>query len=179
MRLFLVLAAVAAVFCAPQARAEVALATPGAFLSQGEAEVAASPDQAWRALTHPERWWNSTHTYSGDARRIGLDARAGGCWCERWNGQSVEHGRVVMVMEREGVRTLRVLGGFGPLQGMGVNGVLTYTVAPHASGAKITMSYRVTGDTGLNLDQLAPLVDGVMMEQFGRLSRYSVSGTPE
>jgi hypothetical protein len=81
-------------------------------------------------------------------------------------------------MEHEGVRTLRVLGALGPLQELGATGVLTFTVAPAASGAKITMIYRVAGDSGLDLAPLAPLVDGVMMEQFGRLSRYSASGSP-
>jgi hypothetical protein len=60
-----------------------------------------------------------------------------------------------------------------------VNGALTFTVAPHASGAKITMTYRVSGDPALGLDQMAPLVDGVLLEQFGRLSRYSATGSPE
>jgi hypothetical protein len=106
--------------------------------------------------------------------------RARGCWCERWaGGQSVEHGRVVLVMEHEGVRTLRIAAALGPLQSMGATGVLTYTVEPHPNGAKITMTYRVSGDAGLGLDQLAPIVDGVMMEQFGRLIRFSVSGSPE
>jgi hypothetical protein len=109
-----------------------------------------------------------------------LDARAGGCWCERWgDGQSVEHARVVLVMEHEGVRTLRVVGGLGPLQEMGVSGVLTFTVAPDASGAKITMTYRVSGDPDLGLDQVAPLVDMVLLEQFQRLERYTASGTPD
>jgi hypothetical protein len=61
---------------------------------------------------------------------------------------------------------------------LAVNGALTFTVAPHANGAKITMTYRVSGDPALGLDQIAPLVDGVLMEQFGRLSRYSASGSP-
>src|SRR5690606_36932355 len=125
-----------------------------------ETDVAATPDQAWRALTRLPRWWGSAHTYSGDARRLIFEPRAGGCWCERWGeGQSVEHARVVLVMEHEGVRTLRAVGGLGPLQGLGATGILTFTVAPHASGAKITMTYRVSGDPGLDLDQFAPLVD--------------------
>jgi hypothetical protein len=85
----------------------------------------------------------------------------------------------VLVMEHEGVRTLRVAGALGPLQALGANGVLTLTVAPLASGAKIEMSYRVSGDTGLDLASLAPIVDGVLMEQFGRLNRYTASGSPD
>lgn len=170
----------AVVFAPLSARAEVTTAAPGAFVVEAEAEVAASPEQTWRALGRLPRWWNGSHTYSGDASNLSFDARAGGCWCERWRGgQSVEHGRVVLVMEHEGVRTLRILASLGPLQSMGVNGVLTYTVEPHPNGAKITMTYRVSGDPGLALDQVAPLVDQVMMEQFGRLARFSASGSPD
>jgi uncharacterized protein YndB with AHSA1/START domain len=174
-------AALIALFCiAAPAHAEVTSSSPSAFVIEAEADVAASPAETWRRLTRIERWWSSDHTYSGDARRLSLDPRAGGCWCERWgDGQSIEHMRVVLVMENEGVRTLRTVGGLGPLQEMGVNGVLTFTVAPQASGAKITMMYRVTGDAALGLDQLAPLVNGVLLEQFGRLSRYSATGSPE
>jgi hypothetical protein len=83
----------------------------------------------------------------------------------------------VAVTSYEGVRALRAVGGLGPLQELGVSGVMTFTVAPVASGAKITMTYRVSGDASLALDQVAPLVDGVLMEQFGRLNRYSASGS--
>jgi hypothetical protein len=179
MRFVFAAAAFATVFVATPARAEVASATPNGFLIQAEAEVATTPERAWRALGQVGRWWNSAHTYSGDAQRLQVEVRAGGCWCERWDGQSVEHGRVVLVMEHEGVRTLRVNAPLGPLQEMAVNGVMTFTVARHANGAKITMTYRVSGDPALGLDQIAPLVDGVLMEQFGRLSRYSASGSPD
>lgn len=175
--------AIAALFLAfapLSAGATVTSASPNGFVLEAEIIVAASPEQVWRALGRLPRWWSSAHTYSGDAARLSFDMRAGGCWCERWGGgQSVEHGRVVLVMENEGVRTLRINAALGPLQAMGVNGVLTYTVEPHAEGAKITMSYRVAGEAGLNLDQAAPLVDMVMMEQFGRLSRFSATGSPD
>lgn len=180
MRTAFIAAALAIVFAPFSARADVVGASPGAFTLQAEAIVATSPENAWRALGRLPRWWNSSHTYSGDASRLSFDMRAGGCWCERWaGGQSVEHGRVVLVMEHDGVRTLRMFAALGPLQGMGVNGVLTYTVEPHADGAKITMTYRVSGEAGLGLDQVAPLVDQVMMEQFGRLGRFSASGSPD
>lgn len=179
MRFVFAAAALAALSFAGQAGAEVASASPTGFVIRAEADLAASPDQAWQALGQLPRWWNPAHTYSGDARRLQFEMRAGGCWCERWEGQSVEHGRVVLVMEREGVRTLRMRADLGPLQELAVNGALTFTVAPHAEGAKITMTYRVSGDPSLNLEQIAPLVDSVLMEQFGRLGRYSASGSPD
>jgi hypothetical protein len=74
---------------------------------------------------------------------------------------------------------LRIHGGFGPLQEMGASGVLTFTLTPDANGAKISMSYRVAGEPGLGLDQIAPIVDQVLMEQFARLGRYIETGAPE
>lgn len=179
MRFVFAAAAFAALFAAAPARADVASASPNGFLIQAEAEVATTPERAWRAVGQVGRWWNGAHTYSGNSRNLQVDLRAGGCWCERWDGQSVEHGRVLMVMEQEDVRTVRYAAPLGPLQHMAVNAVLTFTVSPHANGAKITMTYRVSGDPGLTLDQLAAPVDGVLMEQFGRLSRFSASGSPD
>lgn len=180
MRLVAIIFAAAFLSFAHEARAGVTSSTPSSFVIEAESEIEATPDQVWRALTRIDRWWSSAHTYSGDAGNLRLDARAGGCWCERWgNGQSVEHGRVVLVMEHEGVRTFRVFGALGPLQGMGVNAVLTFTIAPHPNGAKLAMTYRVLGDPSLNLNTVAAPVDSVLMEQFGRLSRYSTAGTPD
>jgi uncharacterized protein YndB with AHSA1/START domain len=180
MRLFALAAFAATLLLTPIARAEVVSASSSTFTIQAEAELAATPDRVWRDLARIERWWGSAHTYSGDASRLRLEARAGGCWCERWgNGQSVEHMRVVAVLEHDDVRTLRAVGGLGPLQEMGVAGVLTFTVTPHPNGAKLTMTYLVTGDPSLNLNTIAPAVDGVLMEQFGRLGRFSVTGTPD
>ncbi|MEQ1709661.1 MAG: ATPase [Terricaulis sp.] len=180
MRFFLMIAALAfAGLDAAPAQAEIAAVAPGAFLIQTEAELAASPEQTWRALTRIGRWWGSEHTYSGDAGRLSLDPRAGGCWCERWSGQSVEHARVVLAMERDGVRTLRTIGGLGPLQEMGTTAILTFVITPQGSGSKISMTYRVAGDPGLGLGPIAPLVDQVLMAQFARLVRYAGTGSPD
>jgi uncharacterized protein YndB with AHSA1/START domain len=171
-----VFAAALALLASP-ARAEVVSASPSAFVVRTEAVTQASPEQAWRALGQIGNWWNSAHTYSGDSGNLSLAMRAGGCFCERWaRGQSVEHGRVVLAMEREGVRTLRFIGALGPLQEIGVTGVMTFVIAPDPGGAKITMSYRVAGDAALGLDALAPPVDGVLTEQFARLVGYSNTG---
>ncbi len=179
MRFVVAAFAFLSVFTPLLAQAEVASATPGSFVIRTEADVAAPVDRAFTAITHVERWWASSHTYSGSARNLRLEPRAGGCWCERWSGGSVEHMQVAMVMEREGTRTIRLVGGLGPLQSMAVNGVMTFTVTPLASGAKITMEYRVAGDASLQLDQIGPGVDQVLMEQFARLIRYTGSGSPE
>ena len=40
------------------------------------------------------------------------------------------------------------------------------------------MTYRVSGDPGLQLNQFAAPVDGVIVEQFSRLIRYIDTGQP-
>jgi uncharacterized protein YndB with AHSA1/START domain len=176
----MVIAALAALlFLSAPARAEVAASDATGFLVQGEADLAAHPDHVWRALTAIQTWWGDAHTYSGDSNNLSLEPRAGGCWCERWGMNSVEHGRVIAVTTHDTVRTLRLYGALGPLQEMGAHGVLTFTITPQPSGAKLTLAYRVSGEPSLGLEAIAPVVDGVMMEQFGRLSRLSTTGSPD
>jgi uncharacterized protein YndB with AHSA1/START domain len=163
---------------APVARADVVSASPSAFVIHAQRTVSAPPDRVWNGLVQVGRWWNPEHSYSRDARSLSLDPRAGGCWCERWRGGSVEHGRVILVMNQEGVRTLRISAPLGPLQAMAVNAILTFTVTPDTAGAKIDMTYRVSGDPSLSLDQVGPGVNVVIMEQYERLIRFVTSGSP-
>ena len=91
----------------------------------------------------------------------------------------MEHARVILAMESEGVRTLRMYGALGPLQAMGAHGVLTITVAPQGVGAKISFEYRVDGDASLELDSLAAPVNSVLMMQLERLSRFAATGVAD
>lgn len=160
------------------ARAEVVSASEGAFVVRSEAVSPVETKRAWRALGEIGKWWNPEHTYSGDAGRMSLDRRAGGCFCESWSGQSVEHGRVVLNMEHEGVRTIRIAGALGPLQELGANGVLTFRISGDGAGSRIAADYRVSGDPSLALNALAPVVDAVLEEQVSRLARYAATGNP-
>jgi uncharacterized protein YndB with AHSA1/START domain len=177
MRLFAFAAAAFAVLVSSPARAEVVSSSASAFLIQAEADVNATPAQTWRALGQIQRWWNPAHTYSGDARRLSLDLRAGGCWCERWgDGQSVQHGTVVLAQPG---RTLRLYANLGPLQELPVHGVLTFTLAMQETKTILRMTYRVSGPPDAGLDKLAPLVDRVLGEQFKRLQSTIERGQPE
>jgi hypothetical protein len=149
------------------AGAAVSEVSPAGFLVSLREEVPASPQEAWDALVDIGRWWNGQHSYSGDARNLSLDARAGGCWCERWLGNSVEHGRVLHALP---VKSLRLEGAFGPLQAMAVNAVLTFRLEPADGKTAIVVTYRVRGSPDAGLDKIAPAVDGVMSEQVKRLA---------
>ncbi len=173
------LAALAFLLFPATAAADVTAASASGFHIEAETALNAQPADIWRTMAQIERWWSPAHTYSGDARHMRLEPRAGGCWCEQWDGSSIEHGRVIAVLEREGVRTLRLYAALGPLQAMGAQGVLTFTITPAAGGARLSMSYRVSGEPGSAIGAMAAPVDGVMMEQFGRLSRLVTTGSPD
>jgi len=161
------LAALLLLAAAPAA-AEVVAASPGGFHLKATATVAATPEAVWAVLVQPARWWNGSHSYSGDAANITLDARAGGCWCEALpGGGSVEHGVAMFV--RPG-RALRLRAAFGPLQSEGVAGAVTWALKPVAGGTEITQSYVVGGYVRGGAETLAAPVDAVMSEALGRLA---------
>ena len=147
------------------------------FTSQYRDEVKASNDEVWKALVQLPRWWSGAHTYSGQASNLSLDAQGGGCWCERWgDGQSVQHGTVVLALPG---RVLRVLGNLGPLQDLPVNGVLTFAITTQDGKTTLRLTYRVAGPADAGLDKLAPAVDRVMGEQFKRLKALAETGRAE
>ena len=151
------------------AQAEVTAKAPDGFAIQIVSVVKLDRDGAWARLVDIAAWWSGAHTYSGDAKSLSLNAEAGGCWCELWNGGEVEHGRVVAVMPRD---LLRVNAALGPLQDMGVSAALTFQLAdgPDAGTTKLTVNYKVNGSSVSGLDKVASAVDGVLVEQVARLA---------
>ncbi|MFO1402526.1 MAG: SRPBCC family protein [Steroidobacteraceae bacterium] len=145
-------------------------ATATGFRLQHEVEVGAAQATAWRTLLDVGAWWNPAHTYSGAARNLHLDARPGGCFCERLpHGGGVEHLRVVFVAPPS---TLRLGGALGPLQGSGLSGSLTFALAARPDGGtRIRMDYVVGGYLPGGFESMAPAVDAVLGEQLERLRR--------
>ena len=161
---------------AGSAHAEVKQSAADGFVVAQSTFVAATPAKIWAALLQPQRWWSDEHTWSGKAANLSLKAEAGGCFCERWPGGSVEHGRVVMMMPQQ---LLRLDAALGPLQALALKGVLTFRIDSGDDGATtLAFEYRVNGASASGLDQFAPSVDDVVGEQFARLVRFVVNGNP-
>lgn len=74
--------------------------------------------------------------------------------------------------------TLRLLGGLGPLQGMGLHGVMEWRLEPLNEGTRITLRYRAGGYAPDDLTELAPVVDSVQAQQLGALAAYLNGGRP-
>lgn len=159
---------------AAPALAETSQVAPTGFVASFREEVKATPEAVWQAIVRLPQWWSDAHTWSGKAANMRLDLAAGGCWCERWgDGQSVEHGRVVLVQPG---RVIRLAAQLGPLQELPVAGVLTIVTSASEGKTYLRMTYRVGGSADTALDQLAPTVDRVLGQQFVRLKALAETG---
>ena len=161
---------------APVAHAEIKAAASDGFLIVHSARIDAAPARIYALLPAIGRWWNSSHTYSGDAANLTLDPQAGGCFCERWNDGAVAHGRVILAMRD---KLLRIETALGPLQSKAVTGVLTFQLAPDGNATVLTLAYRVNGSSASALDKDAPAVELVLGEQFARFTRLVETGKPD
>lgn len=144
--------------------AEVKEATPSTFLLAYEAETDVPVADAFGAIGRIGEWWNSAHTYSGISASLTMELRGGGCFCERYEGVSVEHARVLQVLKN---KLIRLEGSLGPLQALATTGIWQFELKPAGTRTTLTMTYRVRGSEA-GLDKLAPVVDRVMGEAFLR-----------
>lgn len=146
--------------------AEVITRDANHYTLRHEASSTLPPDLLWERLIHPETWWAGDHTYSGDAANLSLDAKAGGSWREDWQGGSVEHGRVLAVLDGQ---MLRLDAPFGPLQGMGVQVVWTITLKPSDTGTLVVFEEVATGSEESGLNAIAAAVDRVKQQAIENL----------
>ena len=158
--------------------AEVTRTTENSFVSRHEVVVKATPKEVWLALISPAGWWQSAHTWSGDAKNMTLTPQGGGCFCEtipevnepnRFTLQgSVEHMRVVQAYPEQ---ALRMVGSLGPLQSEPVTGVLTIAISKVETGTRIVWEYNVGGPMRYDIPVISKAVDGVMGAQISSLAK--------
>lgn len=166
MRFDVVAACGLAMLTATPAEAAVQAQTANGFTIEQTAAINAAAPRVFATILHPAQWWLSEHTYSGSAQSLRLEAKAGGCFCERWTGGEVAHMRVVQLLTNSRVR---LVGGLGPLQSL-ADGALTFSLEPApGGGTHLRLEYRVWGDGSAELAALAPMVDAVMGEQLAAL----------
>ncbi len=149
------------------AGAEVKSATPESMLIEHRFTIAAPAARVWEMLLHPERWWPADHSWSGKRENFNIDPVAGGCFCERWDGNAVEHGRIVMLMPE---KLLRLDAALGPLQELAISGVINVALEEKDGATTMVVTHRVSGDATHKLDAFAPVVDQVNGLQFGNLA---------
>ena len=177
MRMVGLAAAIAGLALGGAARAAVVEASPTGLQVKETAEIAAPAARVWAALGEVGRWWKSEHSWSGDAKNLSLELRAGGCWCEANlpGGGGAQHMTVLLVMPG---KTAILAGTLGPLEFSGASGHLIWRLAEKDGRTTLTQTYFVGGYYPGGLDKLAGPVDGVMTEALGRLKAYVETGKP-
>ncbi len=174
---------IVALLCFPTtAYSEVTNTASNGFTVKHEAVIDASPEDTWKTLIAPARWWSSDHSWSGNADNFYLVAQAGGCFCEliRKTGDdnikssegSVQHMRVIFAHKN---KMLRMSGALGPLQGEALVGTLTIQLKPDGDKTAVRFTYKVGGYMEFPADQIAPAVDSMIGEQLTRLAALFVA----
>jgi len=165
------------VFLPATGRAEVKEATASGFSIKIDADVNASAPAVFRALVDQiGMWWDPSHTWSGKAVNLSIDARAGGCFCELLPNGGVLHMTVTYV---DRPKQLRLHGGLGPLGSLAVTGTMTWAITESAGRSKVELTYNVGGYMQGGLGTLAAPVDGVLSIQVKRLKTYIETGRPQ
>ena len=174
MGMFLRSVSLAALLVAAPAQAKVIDQSDIGFTVAHTAQVAASPDDVWKMLRLPDKWWSKEHSWSGDAANFWLDSQAGGCFCEKLPPAkpggapgSVQHARILFAKPDE---LMRLSGAFGPLQGEAVAGTLTIQIKEMPTGSAIRFDYVVGGYMRFKIADIAPTVDAVIGEQLAGLA---------
>ncbi|WP_077145782.1 SRPBCC family protein [Sphingopyxis sp. KK2] len=170
-------AAILAALAVQPAQAKVIDQSELGFTVAHTAQVAATPEDVWKMLKMPQKWWSQEHSWSGDAANFWLDSQAGGCFCEKLPGTgpdktvgmgSVQHARILFAKPNE---LLRLSGAFGPLQGEALIGTLTIQIKPTPTGAAIRFDYVLGGYMRFKPAEIAPAVDKVIGEQLIGLAK--------
>lgn len=162
-------------FALSAAHAEVTSVNATGFTLAFVGSVQAEPEGIYAAMTRIGEWWDPSHSWSGDSNNLYMDMRIGGCFCEKLpDGGGAEHLRLVYFAPG---KEIRLAGGLGPLQGMGMGGTLVWAIKPGEEGSTVSWTYTVRGHgTEEAMKGLAPIVDQVQQQAFDRLLRYIETG---
>ena len=146
MRVYLVALPILCAMLAAPVRGEVIESTAAGFSVRNAAAINATPANVYTALTDKVGgWWDPAHTFSRDARNLSVDAKPGGCFCERFpNGGGVQHMSVVFASPG---KLLRLTGAIGPLQEAALAGTMTWNLAETGGGTTVELVYTV-GEIG-------------------------------
>lgn len=165
------MALILAAFAPYSAFAKVLNSSPAGFTVENTVVVPADAQAAWKALVEDvDLWWPKDHSWFGKEGKFVIEAKAGGCFCEIAGERQSQH---MLVSFTDPGKLLRMTGGLGPLQGMGLSGALEWRFATEKEGGtRITLYYVAGGYTTEDLVKFAAIVDYVQGLQLGGLAKH-------
>jgi hypothetical protein len=176
MRLNFALLALACVFSANRLAANVVDAAAGGFTVKETMVIQATPQDVYAKIFRIGDWWSPAHTYSHDAHNLSIEEKAGGCYCEKLpGGGGVKHMEVVNLIPG---KTVVLHGALGPMQSLAATGSMQIQLSPADAGTKLEVTYAVGGYLAAGFTSWAPIIDGVLKEQFMRLKSLIEHGDP-
>jgi len=157
-------------FSVTNVHAEVLFVAETGFIVKNKIIVKTNKEKTWNIfINQVDQWWPSDHTWWGEVGALTIDSFAGGCFCEKYNNKSAEHMRVTFIEPKV---LMRMTGGLGPLQGMGMYGALDWEFTGNEQGTIVTMTYKVNGINPSGFADLAPIVDKVQAIQLEGLANF-------
>jgi len=146
------------------------------FVAKTTVDIAAPPARVYQTvMDRVGDWWDPEHTFSGNAHNLSIESRVGGCFCERFPaGGGVQHMTVLYLQPGQ---QLRLGGGLGPLQELGISGTMTWKFTAKEKGTSLEVTYAVSGYTPQGLQPLAAPVDAVLGQQIQRLKTFVETGS--
>lgn len=154
-------------FLSSAVQSEVVSSSPLGFKLNIVKTVNVNSKEAYAQFIKVGEWWNAQHTYFGNSKNLSIEAKAGGCFCEKLDGKEVLHMTVTYV---DPGNEIRMTGGLGPLQMMGAQGGMSWKFIPiNDNQTTIIHHYQVSGYSKEGLESLAPIVDKVQTQQVENL----------
>lgn len=162
---------VACTLAAANSHAKVLDRSANGFTIENTVTVPVDPDTAWNALVKDvDRWWPKDHSWFGKEGTFTIEPRAGGCFCETAGKRQALH---MTIGFADPGRLLRMIGGLGPLAGMGLSGTLDWAFeAVDGGGTRIVLRYVAGGYTTTDLKKFVSVVDQVQTVQLAGLATF-------
>lgn len=153
----------------PGAQALVSTQSKQHFSVKIETTIKASVEEVYQQFLSVGDWWESSHTWFGDATKMYIEPKANGCFCEVNGDKEAMHMTVSTVIPN---KNIQMIGGLGPLQSMAVSGHMSWSFETPAEGmTKVTLKYLVKGFTGEESEIMAKAVDSVLATQLSNLEK--------
>jgi len=147
--------------------ADVVSESDNGFVIHIERNLNTSSANAYQQFIKVEQWWHDDHTWFGQSKNLKIIPLVGECFCEIDGNKQALHMTVSYV---EPNKEIRMVGGLGPLQMLGIHGGMSWkfeTLTKNTS--KVIFHYQVSGYMEGGFTQLAKAVDKVQTIQVERL----------
>ena len=110
-RLIMTVLGVLTLLASHNANAIVSAQSKQHFSVKIETTIKAPADEVYQQFINIGDWWESSHTWFGDASKMYIEPKANGCFCEVNGDKEALHMTVSMVMPNKNVQ---MVGGLGP-----------------------------------------------------------------